>query len=370
MAPGVLGWLAFVLALESGVEVDWTAPLECPNGVEIATRVGELTTNHPDQPLLVSAVVHIRGGNYVLDLEWRHATRHETEQLVGHDCDELGELAAVLLASELDPFAFTRFVRFDGPRRFERQPEVAEAVEPEPVEPEPVEPQSVEPQSVEPQSVEPNHAGLPHYDVGRPPPRDAGQQRRPRSSVNGLVLAEGHGFLNLLPNPGGGPRLGIALELSNARLVLAGAGWFASGFRSPSDPTVGGRLSAWSIELHGCGVPHWRRLSVPLCGQLGAGQALGTGFGVDPSLSASQPWVWLGADANLEWWVHPRFALRAGLGVGFSLVRPSFEIVGSDARFEFPIVSGRATVGIAARFGDSGRSRQTNRRRADNQHRP
>lgn len=376
----VLGLFVLVLVLDAGVEIDWTAPQECPSSAEITAWVGELTTSAPAEPLVVTGLVHARAGNYVLDLSWQRGARREHEQLVGHDCDELGQLAALLIATELDPFAFAGLERPDDVRALESRRDSAEDVESEPIEPEPIEPepiesapiepQSIEPaESIEPESIEPEQPGLPRYDLAGPPSQVSSPQRR-RMDVNGYFLAEGHGFLNLLPNPGAGPRLGVGLELAHARVLLGGAGWFGSGFRSPTDPEVGGRISAWSLELHGCGVPSWRRLSVPLCGQLGAGQALGSGFGVDQPLDATQPWLWLGADASLEWWVRPRFALRAGLGLGISLVRPSFEIVDTDARFESPIVFGRAIVGVATRFGGSGRSRQTDPRRADNQQRP
>ncbi len=352
--------MALALSLDGGVELEWMAPQECPTATEIEARVDAMSTVRPTEPLSARGRVRARNGNYELSLDWQVGQRREHERLISHDCDELGRLAALLLASSIDPFAFVRPASRDPteiePHEWVESFAVVGHVE-----------------SADPGELELVSAGDPNEPraLDQPPEPDvwqlqlvAVQPEEPPDRmppVSGVVLVEGQGFINLLPRPGGGPRLSLGVELQRFRATLGGAGWFAPGFRSTSDPSIGARLSAWSVELDGCGLPSSRRLVVPLCGQLGAGQIIGTGYGVTDARTKAPPWLWLGADASLEWWVRPHFALVLGVGVGFSLLRPGFEIIGSDARFDVPVASGRLRAGVVGRFGDRRRSRRTDR---------
>jgi hypothetical protein len=171
-----------------------------------------------------------------------------------------------------------------------------------------------------------------------------------------VVLLDGSANLSLFPGVGGGPRLAVGLDVAEFRAVLAGAGWFGPGFRETigegsNQVDGGGQLRGWATELGVCGLPGWQRLEFPICARAGAGQFIGSGVDVPDSRTEIQPWVWLGADFGLEWWVRPRFGLFAGIGGAGSLLRPVFHIGNTTARFETPPGFARAHVGVAGRFG-------------------
>lgn len=349
------------------LELEWTADAACPGEAEVRVGIAAMLIGSSTEGLRASGFVRDRGGSFELDLRWQLGPWREHRILRSHDCEELTRLAAMLLASTVDPFALIPRVpvseraeapreaiatrpKIQVPKQLAREPEV-EAPEVERVEP----PEVSEPVFVLSSEPEP-----------RPRPRPNSR------ALRGLVLADGLGFINVLPRLGGGGRLGLGIEVENFRVLALASTWFGPGFRSTSDRTVGGDLWAWSGELAACGLPRWRRLEFPLCGQLGAGQIRGRGVGVDAPRSTGQPWVWLGADASLAWWPTPAFALLGGVGLGASLVRPQFGLAGTDAQFTTPVVFGRLHAGIAVRFGgrDSRGVAKTDRREPDSRASP
>ncbi|MFV8751564.1 hypothetical protein ACNOYE_13555 [Nannocystaceae bacterium ST9] len=356
------------------LELDWTADAACPSEVEVRERIAAMLVGASSEALQAWALVRDRGADYELDLSWQLGPWREHRIVHGHDCDELARIAAMLLASTVDPFGLIP----RGPEpEFEATPVIAEpkrepaiqvpktrpartpALEPTP---EPAPTPTPTPTIVEVTPAEPE---LQIYIEPEPEPEPNPRLR----ALRGLVLAEGLGFVNVLPRPGGGARLGVGLEHAKFRVLAAGSAWFGPGFRSPTNPELGGDLWAWSLELSPCGLPRWRRLEFPICGQVGAGQVMGRGVGVSGALSTGRPWVWLGADASLAWWPRPGFGLFAGVGLGASLVRPRFGLAGTDAEFTIPVVFGRLHAGVAFRFGGrQSRSRpETDRRDPDRQ---
>ena len=345
------------------LELEWTADAACPSQAEVEESLALMLVGSSSAGLSASAWVRDLGSGYELDLRWRLGPWQEHRILRSHDCDELAEVALMLLASTLDPFAWT------APPQAPRRPTSSRlAGAPERVEPPiPSEPRPVEPTPDSPPEPEPE----PELQVWlEPEPEPPASPRAGR--VRGLVLAQGLGFVNVLPRVGGGGRLGLGLEVDRFRALAQASAWFGPGFRSTTNPELGGDLWAWSTELDGCGVLRRRRLESPLCAQLGGGQLLARGVGVTNPRSTGQPWVWLGADASLEWWIRPGIALFGGVGLGFSVVRPHFGLAGSDAEYTTPVVFGRLHAGLALRFGsrNSRSAPQPDRRDPDRQARP
>lgn len=345
---------------DDAFELEWTADAACPGEAEVRVQINAMLFGASTEGLSASGLVRDLGSSFELDLSWQLGPWREHRIVRSHDCEELAGLAAMLLASTVDPFGL--IPRSPAPELV-LQPSPTVVAEPSPPileVPKPV----VRVPEPEP---EPEFELQIHLDPEpEPPPRPR------RHLVHGLVLVDGLGFVNVLPRPGGGGRLGLGIEIANFRMLALGSTWFGPGFRSTTDPDLGGDLWAWSAELSPCGLPRWRKLEFPLCGQLGAGQIIGRGVGVTNPNPSGQPWLWLGADASLAWWARPSFGLFAGVGLGASLVRPRFGVAGTDADFTTPVVFGRLHAGVAVRFGggDSQRVRKPDRRGPDRQASP
>lgn len=166
-------------------------------------------------------------------------------------------------------------------------------------------------------------------------------------AIDGIVA------VNLLPSVGGGPGATVRVDVRYVRIIFGASGLFGGEFRGRQNPEVGGSLWAWSADAGACGLPGWRRLQFPLCMQTGLGQFVATGVGIAEPRPKTQPWWWLSAGAGLEWFVRPRLGIRLGANLLGSLVRPSFHVDDSDARYRVPPVGARLHVGVTARFGAS-----------------
>jgi hypothetical protein len=340
---------------DDAFELEWTADAACPSEADVRMRITAMLLGASTEGLRAWALVRDLGSNFELDLSWELGPWREHRIVRSHDCDELAGLAAMLLASTVDPFGL--IPRSPAPEPVSTAPDVlAEPPRPRPKVqlPKPIEP-------------EPEPEFQLHLEAEPEP-----EPRVPRRPVRGLLLADGLGFVNVLPRPGGGARLGLGIEVANFRMLALASTWFGPGFRSATDPDLGGDLWAWSAELAPCGLPRWRRLEFPLCGQLGAGQIIGRGVGSTDTSPRAQPWLWLGADASLAWWLRPSFALFGGVGLGVSLLRPRFGVAGTDADFTVPLVFGRLHAGVAVRFGrrDSSNTPKPDRRDPDRQASP
>jgi hypothetical protein len=354
MALGLGLALALILALDpSGAEagsIHWEVPAACPDAQWLEQRVGA----YLGRPLAGEAEVTLIGrvyaseGRFTLELETRVAGVHDRQRLEHQDCRALVEIAASLAAIAIDPLAQPPLDALAP--EYEPPDEPAEPAEP-PDEP-PDEPLAPPPPS-------PPAPPAPELLIG--PLAERGEDSSPRAEAprrTRLLLGANAGLaLNLFPNPApqvhgslglahGGPRAAV-------RVDVAGGAALAGRFRA-SEGSIGGDLSAWDVGLRPCAVPRWGLVELRACAAIGAGQIRARGVGVSNALRRAHPWLWLAAeagvgvelrrDASVVW------ALVLDLGAGFNLLRPNFNITGTDAAFATPIVSGLARLGVELRF--------------------
>lgn len=347
--------------------LSWETELGCPSELELRGEIAGWIGEGAD-----TQVVHVQGrvvesrGNYRLELHVESGARSHTHVLRDHDCAALTDRAALLIASALDPFALLRVDPLEPLDAAERdavevearalahapsQPRAAPTVqrprvrprdEAEREGPRPADDAEQEPAPAVPALAlaVPSEFGPLQVDRGEP---------RPRAKLEGFLAASALGFTGLAARPGGGVELLVGLDRAALRIAVGAAGWFGGSFRSASNPSVGGDLQGASGVLEICGVPTLaaaRRVSFPLCAAGTAGAIVGTGVGVPEPATVARPWVAAGGDVGLRVRVHPRVALRLGVGVLASLVRPVWEIAGPAVSFTTPPVLGRLRLGI------------------------
>lgn len=341
---------------EQGVLLlDWLSAPGCPRTHEIEALVATLVVDRsPELRVHASGSVYQVGedaAELVLDLEWED--QHERFELHGSDCVELGRLAAQLIANVIDPFGYVH-LQTRAPLPVPVHVPRAEPTEPILVGPE----QLVEVATPSEASTAPEVSTAPEFGELYTE-RDALEPSRAsrRVALDGVLQAQAMGLAAAELGVVAGPRVGLGLELGRARVRAGGGAWFGGEFRSPTTPEIGGSVRGWTVELGGCWLPGVGRVEFPLCAGAGAGQMIATGVNVSDSTTARQPWVWLAAEAGAEWWLVRRFALTLGMAGGASLVRPAFEVRGSDAALDVPIGYFRFGGGLAVRFVGHERAR-------------
>lgn len=362
--------LSLLALLASPVELSWEASEACPGVGELDRAIDAWIAASPE----LEAEVHVRGrvsawaGGYQLDLNIGLGSREQGHVLRSHDCAELTDLAALLIASAIDPFVLGRgtdaeidvFEHLDAivivPERLaapvERSPEGEPEEQPDtgPIEtraPElegPAEPE-------ESQIFDP----VDGREFGPITALEPGEPRRARPRIEGFLAASGLGYAGLFQRPSGGVELYGGIDRGALRIAVGAAGWFGGQFRSSEG--VGGNLQAGSALLEVCGVPSLaprstgRSLGFPVCASGTAGAIVGQGAGVASPALVVRPWAALGADVGLRWRVHPRVALRLGVGVLANLIRPVWEVAGPIVSFTTPPVTGRVRLALELVWG-------------------
>jgi hypothetical protein len=347
----VLALLATLLAVPA--ELSWQAIEECPGVGELETTIeGWIGKGTPGgEGVRARGRIQSTAGGYTLDLVIELGPREQAHALQGHDCAELTDLAALLIASAIDPFVLGSasgatidvFERLDPLDPILVEP-LSPWVEPAPA---PLIPPAIPERSIpepEPDDVEPLVFGPITALDEREPPR----ARR----VEGFLAASGMGFAGLFQRPSGGVELLGGIDRGALRVAIGAVGWFGGSFRS-SDGTVGGDLRAGTGVIEICGVPTLERgrVGFPLCATGTAGAIVGSGVGVPDSATVVRPWAAAGGDVGLRWRVHRRVALRLGVGVLAALIRPVWEVAGPIVSFTTPPVMGRVRVAVELFFG-------------------
>lgn len=318
--------------LTSPVDLEWSAPPQCPSQAQVLARIeGYLQDAPPRNTVRVEAVVTADKGGWVLSVATVGSDGVRQQRVVkDEDCEGLAEVVAVLTALAVSPE-----VEAEEP---EPEPELEREPEPPLPRPEPQPPQPPEP------SPEPSQPPEPE-----PPPPDATPKSdRPRPRV-GVRVAGGAG-LGWMP-PGG--ELGLAATLSR--------GWWATeleaqlGLPRPvraSPGTVGADLVGWTIAGRGCGVvPLTRRLTLPLCAGLEAGQVRATPVGLENETPAAPVWIAALISPLLRIAVHPRVGLWLMPELQLGLVRPELHAQNREIEVFAPgVASGRLRAGVEIVF--------------------
>lgn len=279
----------------------------------------------------------------------------EQHELAAMDCDRLIDQAALLIAGVMDPFATvaTDTARSSAARHHgndvvvQRPTRGAIAVRPGAG-------PNAEPPAIEPRAT-PSSSDVPSQPLVEFGPLVAAQPRR-RAPILGAIGVGGTAFTGVFPQIGGGVELEGALERGPFRWQNTASGWFGGRFRS-SEAEVGADLLALGFASSLCGVPAARRVRVPLCAVAGVGAMRARAVGTSEPRSNTQPWVWAGAEVNLQVLARQDLALALGVGAYGVLVRPGWEISAPDVSYRLPPVMGLVRLTLEIR--ELGRKKAT-----------
>jgi hypothetical protein len=337
MHPASLLWLISQASAPPAIDVQWTAPAECPDRDALLAAV----TRRLTRPLaggearVEARVVGDRSRGYTLHLTLSAGARGEVREVHDPSCAALTDAAAVRVVAAI-----------------EAPPVVPIPPEPEPA-PEPASAPAPAP-TLEVVPAEPVRTSA----IPELPPAPSDMYDGP----GGVLRLHGGGEVGALPGragsegalPGPAGAVGLALGLLWPRLRLE-----LQGTVLPGRSGGGVKAGLYAGSVHAC----WRvgrgKLEVPLCGGVEVGAMRGEPTTSLPGASANTS-LWLAGAVGpaLSWHVSPRVSVWAGLQLVLAPVRPEFQ-KGEDVegmmaeRLYLPsLASGRLLLGVELRIRD------------------
>lgn len=328
---------ALVLKPSDGLSLQWDAPAQCPDGVEVTDAFDRHAKGGLDS-VYAQGRVAARGAGYVLTLQVRSAAGEETRVIEASDCDALAETAGLLIAVASEPALVP-------------PPEPAPSLE--------LKAESGpdgQPESEDVPASRPNDSPRGTKTVS---PRDRSEssagsapKQDPRDAKLGWVLGvDGQlQVFRLLPQVVGGGFSASFGVLGGVWRAVLRASYTGPQSRDYPDLVVGGSFDLWTVGAAGCWEPHQGRLSFPLCGGVEAGSLRGETLTVGEPGRAGAFFAGLTTDSALVFAPTPRLALRAGIGGVFSARRPAFHVRDQGTLFRAGPGALRASLGIEIRF--------------------
>jgi hypothetical protein len=300
-----------------GIDLEWRAPAGCPSSDRVVAVIAALVARDvvldPTAAVVVRASVVAEGSGWGLDLEVDGPGGAERRHLQASRCEVLGEAAALVIATNVDPAQVARTLD-----QAEARPEGAAVAD-----------------------VPPATA----RDRSRPSPvADASARRR----VGVALLVLGGPAIGMTPKVTGWLQGDVHVSIGRA-VIGAHAG---HGFARRADGDASLRAAMTTGGVRGCFAPTQGRLAVPLCGLFEAGAVTARAEG-DNARRARGLWLGAGAGAAVEWSPHPRVALVGGVDALVAIVRPEFRAEGPDgttADYRAAPAAVRATLGISVRL--------------------
>ncbi len=314
--------LAAAVAPEQTIELQWTAPAECPDRDDVLVRL--------DRLVAATTTIHVRARADVTaneDGSWSLVLAIEaSDGMHAHTwraalCESLADATALAIAVAADPIELTRTLVPAPPAV------AAPAVMREP----PVD-----------SSSEP---------VAPPPDRPQRSRR-----VDGYVRAQGMVGVLLLPTIDAGGAIAVGLQHRRLRVELVG-GVIAPRHAAFDQSRAGVRLMAGTITLHGCWMTP-TRIAVGLCGVGEVAVVRGEGTDVQRRATRHDPWIGVGVGPLVQIPVARRWQLHLGGDALIAVRRPKFAIRDAPEDFVKPGPAGvRGFVGVA--FGSWNRRART-----------
>lgn len=193
-----------------------------------------------------------------------------------------------------------------------------------------------------------------------PPPPDPGGpdiEPPPSSKLRGAIGFSGGFGRGNMPAGAGGFAITTALLIPNGRFELVGNFWSTRNLGLPAAPDARARYRLLSAALRGCGVPAvGKRIEVPACGGIEAGNVLAEVDGAALLHGPGQPVVLLGVDSGIHVLLAPSVALKFIAHGWVSLRRAEHRaldsILSTSDRFGY-----RLSGGIEFRFGGGPKAR-------------
>lgn len=311
------------------IDLEWTAPDNCPATDAVRAAIAALLARRVELDPTASVVA--RGditrseSGYRLRLSVDTSEGTEARELDADRCDVLGEAAALIVATGIDPARVAA--------RVHEQTTAASPTAPPP---------SISTQPSE--TTPPPAATEAKTNADRP--------HRAKAKPRGAITITTGPAIGLVPSVAAWLGGDVMLNLGRARIGATVGHAFAR--PTSRDDGIGARVQLTNGGLFGCFVPSWRKVSLAACGivEVGAMQAGGIGNGVASSPQTS-PWVGLGLRSGVEWAPIRWLALVAQVDVLAAARRPGFHVVRageSVAVFRAAPAALRLTAGLSVRF--------------------
>lgn len=299
-------WAGAAEPEQSDVRLEWTAPLECPDGSTVRGWVDDVA------PVVGTATARGRierdGDDLVLTLEIDGEVG-STRSLRAPDCALLGRAAAVVIAVSLDPVAVAQAI------------DVAQAAAQTSADVPPPPPAAL--RVATPDASTP---GSRADVIARPPVR-----RRGGAIEYGASLGIGVEGL-LLPSVGPGIALAPFVGTRDLHVEAAVQYWLPRASDVAASSDVRARVQMVSAGIRACPILGRGRVRFPLCVGIDAGGlfARATGDDVRNPNPASEPWAGVVLAPGVRVAVAPRVSLGVAVEGVISLYRPRFGVVGLD----------------------------------------
>jgi hypothetical protein len=279
------------------VDLEWSAPAECPDAAAVHAAIGTLVPEHPaadEVPPRAHASVEREGSDFVLHLD-----------LVANTGKRSRELRARACASLVDAVAMEVALLIEAERAA-----AAAAVVPTPA---PVrEPTTVT--TTRTSSPAPAARRLPHWRV----------------RVGALVGAR------VVENSFVAPTLGAASVGRYWAAMLDVAVWLPGFVPLPGRTDEGSRISLVAVTLSGCGRWSRGRFAVAGCGGLEVGAQLARGIGLDDSRAAAEPSVAFVVAPQVDIAAHRLVVVSIGPWLRLPVLRPGVRVDGVGELFRAP----------------------------------
>lgn len=322
-ALGFVGpWLGLVLGsiapadptAAAPVELQWRAPAECPPSADVRDQIARFVADGAQSGTVdrvqVDAVVERIGDRYVLELELRLPSGAMHKRIEADACEVLASATALVMAVMLDPTAVVETV--------DRPPEPA-----------------------------PTPAPTSSTPASPPPPiPQAPRSRR----VQGIVRVLAAGSFGALPDFGAAFGGSIGVRIDRARIEATAFGELPQRETQAQQRSAGADLDLWTVGARGCFAPTTKRVDVPLCAGVEAGQMRARGFGLQLPRRAAAPWLAFPFGAAVMWAPVPAFAFGGGVDGWVAATQPAFEIEDLGPIHSARRAGVRVHVGIEVRF--------------------
>lgn len=357
-----------IVAAPQGIDVQWSAPSKCPDRAAVVRSIEQWLTRARVEASGVAArgivEAHAKGYRVMLSVTTPEGTSERV--LEAGSCAELASTAALIIAMAIDERVLeegTGQANESGgnagdpnasePNANGANDRGADASEPNASDsnandrgavnrgaargnedaglPEaPTATRAREPQANEATSGEPADSPRVRESAVNETASNEAPTRRPESRPGGPPRGYGRVQAGLslgpLPDPAAALVLGLAIGGPWFRVELTGSG-------SPpveSAPARAGpgrvRTQLWAGGVRACGVPHVRRLEVPLCLGTDVGAMIAEGRALPRTDRARSLWVVVVASAGIVWWPFERFGLDARVEGLVAARRPVFTI--------------------------------------------
>jgi hypothetical protein len=287
------------------VHLSWNAPPGCPTAAAVASDVQRILGGSSSHRATARAdVVELGSQRWSVHLVTNVDDAPGERSLEANSCEALASATALILALTVDPAR-------------------ALATMPPP--------------------------SRPQQPAPRPGPP---AQTSTRDPLQVLVAAAGVGETGTLPSPSVGGEISLGVLFGPVRGEISGTDWFSQD--ATANTGQGTHIHLLDGALRGCFRGRFGdRFEMDPCAGAALVLASSNGFGEDKSFERSSSWSTLDADLLSSWRIAGPLALRASLGFGVPLARPSFILLdpqGQTFLHRAYWIAGRGTLGLEVRF--------------------